>query len=168
MTETTHTDIKLKTNNHQFYCSARAIIKQNDQYLVMMVTKQDGSTTSFHYPGGHVEIGETTKQAVIREIREEIGCELKDVKLLALVENFWEHQGTLGHGLELFYLATPLTPLNPKDYTTIENDKGGEKQLAFKWLTAEELKNFDVRPAIIKDIIVAGDTDKIHHLVQRP
>ena len=39
----------------------------------------------------------------------------------------------------------------------IENDKGEEKLLEFKWLTPKELKNIDLRPASIKDMLVNQD-----------
>ena len=85
-----------------------------------------------------------------------------------MLENFWKHEGMLGHGMELFFLATPLRPLKVEDYTTTEIDKGKEKKLEFKWLTAKELNEFDICPKIVKDLLIAGDLDRIHHLVQRP
>ena len=35
-------------------------------------------TSYYHIPGGHIEIGEDSKQAVIREIKEEIGCDVQE------------------------------------------------------------------------------------------
>ena len=43
-----------------------------------------------------------------------------------------------------------------KNYERIENDKGEEKLLDFKWVTAQELKNIDLRPANIKELLVNG------------
>ena len=40
------------------------------------------------------------------------------------------------------------------DYERIENDKGEEKLLEFKWVTAEELKNTDLRPINIRDMLI--------------
>lgn len=163
-----HNDITLKTENDMFYYSVRGIIKQSNKYLVMRVTKPDGSQSSFHFPGGHVEVGEEAEQTIRREILEEVGCEVKDVNLFAFIENFWKYNGMLGHGIELAFITTPLTPLKTEDYHKIEVDKNVEKKLEFKWLTTNELKNFDVRPAIIKDIIISGKTKIIQHVVQRP
>lgn len=163
-----HNDITLKTENDMFYYSVRGIIKQSNKYLVMRVTKPDGSQNSFHFPGGHVEVGEEAEQTIRREILEEVGCEVKDVNLFAFIENFWKYNGMLGHGIELAFITTPLTPLKTEDYYKIEVDKNVEKKLEFKWLTTNELKNFDVRPAIIKDIIISGKTKIIQHVVQRP
>lgn len=163
-----NTDVEIKNATDRFYYSVRAIIKQGDKYLVMQVTNPDGSKSSIHYPGGHVEIGEEAEQAIIREVREEVGCELKDVKLFAFLQNFWEHAGKRGHGIELFFLATPQNPISTQDYIKIENDKGITKKLEFKWFTAEQLKTVHVRPSIIKELIIAGKTNQTHYLTQRP
>jgi 2,3-bisphosphoglycerate-dependent phosphoglycerate mutase len=163
----THTDIKLKTENEKFYYSVRGIIQQDDKYLVMQVTNADGSKSSFHYPGGQVEIGEEAEQALAREIREEIGCNIKS-KLFCILENFWKHECMHGHGIELFFWVKTFPPLKTENYTATEIDKGKEKKLEFKWLTAEELKDFNVRPKVIKELLINGDRNKVHHLVQRP
>lgn len=41
-----------------------------------------------------------------------------------------------------------------KNYERIENDKGEENLLEFKWVTSEELKDIDLRP--MKNISKAG------------
>ncbi len=163
-----HTDIKIINDKERFYYSTRGIIKQDEKYLVMRVTNPDNTKTSFHFPGGHIEIGENAEEAVKREILEEVKCEIKNVKLFAFLENFWEYNSKINHGLELFFLVNPSYPLQTQDYTVIENDKGILKKLEFKWLTSEQLKNFDVRPQIIKDLILNNDTNKLHHLIQHP
>ena len=163
----THTDINILTDKERFYCSTRGVIKQNEKYLVMSVTNPDNTKSSFHFPGGHIEIGENAEQALKREILEEVKCEVNNIKMFAFLENFWEHNGKINHGLELFFLVNPSCQLETKDYTIIENDKGKLKKLEFKWLASEELKTFDVRPQIIKDLILNNDTNKLHHLVQR-
>ena len=37
-----------------------------------------------------------------------------------------------------------------QDHERIENDKGEEKLLEFKWVTVKELKNTDLRPTNIR------------------
>ena len=58
--------------------SAGGIItkKENDQLLVLLVEHKD---KTYVFPKGHVETGETLKQAAKREIQEEVG--LTDIEI---------------------------------------------------------------------------------------
>lgn len=47
--------------------------------------------------GGHVELGEHTADAVVREIAEELRTELTTVTLLGIVEDIFEYAGELVH-----------------------------------------------------------------------
>lgn len=58
------------------------------------------------------------------------------------------------HGIEFYYIIIPKTQLPMKDYERVENDKGEEKNLEFKWVTAEQLINIDLRPANIKELLI--------------
>ena len=55
-----------------------------------------------------------------------------------------------------------------KDYEIMENDKGEEKLLEFKWVTLEELREIDLRPKNIRDMIVNGDYLKgLTHIIKK-
>ncbi len=60
--------------------------------------------------GGHVEFGEYGRQAVIREIQEEVGVVLDDPQFLAVVENVFEYAGAPGHEVVFVYTATMPQP----------------------------------------------------------
>ncbi|WP_353647550.1 NUDIX domain-containing protein [Nakamurella sp. A5-74] len=47
--------------------------------------------------GGGVELGETHRDAIIREVDEELGATIHDLELLATVENIFRIDGVLGH-----------------------------------------------------------------------
>jgi ADP-ribose pyrophosphatase YjhB (NUDIX family) len=54
----------------------------------------------FYRPlGGEIEFGERAEDAARREIREEIGAELTDLRLLAVTENHFTFRGAQGHEL---------------------------------------------------------------------
>ena len=54
--------------------SVKAIIEKDGKYLILYRGK------SPILPGGRVEKGETLEEALIREIKEEINCEVKEIK----------------------------------------------------------------------------------------
>lgn len=145
-------DLKIKTENEEFHYRTCGIIKQNNKFLIMRVNK----TEYYHIPGGHVELGETSKNAVIREIKEEIGCGVKEATLFAIQENFWIRNEKKCHGIEFYYIIEPDICLEQINHETIENDKGEEKLLEFKWVTVDELKEIDLKPANIKELLING------------
>lgn len=54
----------------------------------------------FYRPlGGEIEFGERAEEAVRREIREELGAEIEDVRLLMVGENIFTFLGAEGHEL---------------------------------------------------------------------
>lgn len=55
--------LKIKTETEEFHGRTCGIIKQENKFLIMRVNK----TSYFHIPGGHIEIGEDSKEAIIRE-----------------------------------------------------------------------------------------------------
>lgn len=62
----------------------------------ILVTEGLDTSTNRRYArplGGGVELGETSEQAIVREIREEIGAEVRDLKLLGVLENLFELEG---------------------------------------------------------------------------
>ena len=143
-------DLKIKTEKEEFHVRTCGVIKQGDKFLIMRVNE----TPYYHIPGGHIEIGEDSKEAVIREIKEEIGCDVKEANLFAIQENFWSKNNRKCYGIEFYHIIKPEQTLKAENYEKIEIDKGEEKLLKFRWATSEELKNIDLRPSNIKDMLI--------------
>jgi ADP-ribose pyrophosphatase YjhB (NUDIX family) len=67
--------------------------------------------SDFHRPlGGHVERGETTAAAVVREIAEETGSALLEPRLLGVLENIYVHEGEPGHEVVFVYAGDLADP----------------------------------------------------------
>lgn len=77
------------------------LIHKNDQYLLQDRIKKDWQ--GFTLPGGHVEVGESIVDAVIREIKEETGLTIYDPKLCG-IKQFPIKGGKYENGRYLVFL----------------------------------------------------------------
>lgn len=156
-------EVKFKSDTYKYYNRAVGIIKQNDKYLIMRVD----DASYYHLPGGHVEIGEDSLDAVKREIKEELEYDVVDARLFCIQENFYEKEMFAHHGVEYYYLIEIEKNIDPVDRVVIENDRGTKKRLAIKWVTLEELTDVDLQPPTIKDLILKGSFDNLTHLIKQ-
>jgi 8-oxo-dGTP pyrophosphatase MutT (NUDIX family) len=72
----------------------------------ILVTEGLDTSTNRRYArplGGGVELGESSQQTVIREICEEIGAEVRDLKLLGVLENLFELESQQRHEVVFVY-----------------------------------------------------------------
>jgi len=75
--------------------------------------------------GGRVEFGETSRDAIIREVREELGTEITDLRLLGVRENLFTFDGDPGHEIVFVYDARFTAPhiYGTEQIRGIENGK---------------------------------------------
>jgi 8-oxo-dGTP pyrophosphatase MutT (NUDIX family) len=85
---------------------ALCLFRQRDRILVSR--DYDSVKMDYYYRplGGGIEFGETSRDAVIREIREELGAEIENVVWLGTIENIFTLEGDPGHEIVLIYDAT--------------------------------------------------------------
>lgn len=154
-------DIKIKTDEKVFNYCARAIIKQDEKFLLICVN----DAPYYHLPGGHVEIGENSKDAVLREIKEEVGIDVALGDLVLINEQFYDKQGVATHSMILYYVAKPKAKIDTQNLVRME--KMGTKLIKneLRWVTLDELKTIDLRPQLIKDLIVNNSLDTLRHII---
>ena len=82
-----------------------AVIKKEDKILVMPGYDKVKNEHFYRLPGGGIEFGETSQEALKREFREEIGAEIKIIKQLGISENIFTYEGKQGHEIVIAYEA---------------------------------------------------------------
>ncbi|ARO29237.1 NUDIX hydrolase domain-containing protein [Rhizobium sp. NXC14] len=70
---------------------------RENRLLAAEVEDDSGRIKGVRPLGGSIEFGETREQALHREIREELGTEIRIVGPWHILENIFEHHGSIGH-----------------------------------------------------------------------
>ena len=78
---------------------ARGVCVQDGKILLC---RAKGGTTTY-LPGGHIEFGETGRQALVREVKEELGVDAETGAFLGVVENAFQQHGKPHAEINLVY-----------------------------------------------------------------
>lgn len=143
-------DVKFWDKEGAFKLRVCGIIKVEDKYLI----SNCDNCEFWSYPGGHVVLGETTDNAVIREVLEETKIDCNIEKLLGIVQLFFKRDdGKPFHEIGYYYLLTPKSNIKTLDFTYKENDNGKMRYHKFNWVNIDQLKQIDVRPVEMKKVL---------------
>ena len=142
-------DFRTKVGNTVFGVRATALIVKDNRLLV--VEDEDG----FYTIGGAIQVDEATEDAVVREVKEELGVASKAVQLAFIVENRFEQAGVHYHNIEFHYLVDLLedAPL------TMQED---EKMQPCEWIDLDQLQNIQLVPAFLKTALPNWDGQLRH------
>ena len=104
--------------NHKFFKKSRAIVLKNGKLLALKVTYKNTGETHYLFPGGSVDEGETTKQAVVRETLEEFDINVKVIKYLGKL--YYKNSQTYkditfySNRIDYYYICEYLSNANTK------------------------------------------------------
>ena len=143
--------------NERFNVRSSAIIRHQDNYLISKRNDKD----YYSILGGRINFGEDSKAAVLREIREELGWDLSDAKLVRIMENFFSYSdGTKFHEYLFVYLMNVSEEYFKKgDFINLENPN-----MHMLWYKKEDYLKLNIRPLVIKGVLESPDFE---HLVVR-
>ena len=81
--------------------------------------------------GGHVELGETHRECVVREVHEELGASIRDLELVTTMENIYRMDGELGHEVVFLYTGR-LDPEPAREGATLAEADGSVVPVAWR------------------------------------
>ena len=103
----------------------------------LLLCKAKGGSTSY-LPGGHIEFGETGREALVREMLEETGLAVATGRFLGVVENSFTQHGKPHSEINLVYEMT-LSDRNAEVAAK-------EDWIEFCWCPLGELENARLLP----------------------
>lgn len=153
-------DVKFKNEKYVFHYRVAGVIEKEGKYLVQQISGKD----YYILPGGHVHIGETSIDAIRREIREEVGIEVeeKDCKLFCYNENIFKRDDKIEHWLEQYYIIATDAEL-ADSWEFVENDIDGIKTLKYNFIESDKINEIDLKPEVLKEILKNKKFDNIFH-----
>lgn len=114
--------------------AACALVDADNRVLLTQRPEGKALAGLWEFPGGKVEPGETPEEALVRELREEIGVETK-VECLAPLT-------FASHTYEKFHLLMPLFVC--RRYQGIPVSREGQ---ALKWVKPLKMRDYPMPPA---------------------
>lgn len=141
-------DINVMISNNIFTCRVAALIEKNGKILFQK-RKND---LVWALPGGKIRILEKLEDGVRREIFEELGIGIKNLKMVSVTENFFNDKERKVHQ----YIFTYKCDLESDKYDDkIEFDsiekKEENKKVIYRWIEKSKLDDFEIRPDNIKE-----------------
>lgn len=85
---------------------ALCVIRRGDAVLVFEGHDRVKGTTFYRLLGGGIEFGERGQETVVRELHEELGASVVNVRYLGLLENIFRFEDAAGHEIALIYEGT--------------------------------------------------------------
>lgn len=153
--------IKVKTDNYNFKFRVSGLIINENKILMVDMDKSG----FLCLPGGYVELGETTEEAIIREIKEETLVDFSILKYLGVVENYFINKYSKKiHEISVYYLLQFNNNISKEDFSLIENDNGYIINHDFKWIEIDEIEKYDIRPNFLKKLLLNNNLE-FNHLI---
>lgn len=157
-------DILFKTEDYVFSYRVAGICIKNAKILLQKPTNDDG----YAFPGGHVALGETNEETLIREFKEEIGADISVGELKWVAEIFFSWGDQPCHQICLYYMIDIESSDIPENDSFIakEHLEDRDFDMEFHWIPLEEIKNIEVYPENAADLIEKID-EGVQHFVYK-
>lgn len=150
-------DIKFINNDYQFLFRTSVVIFNQDKSKILLFNVEGRSV--YLIPGGKVAQKEKSIDAIKREIKEELGLKISDLKLLAVSEEFVNDKGYSNQQINFIYQGVYNEPISKIKFKGLEGE-----WINFEWVDVNNLENVNLHPKSIKNIV--KNSDRVYHIVE--
>ena len=135
--------------------AAYAVVRSSRGVLMTELSESTNAAGMWNLPGGGLDPGEDPAVAVVREVHEETGQHVSDVRLLTVMTRHWVGRAPGGrvedfHAVRLFHTAHCAEPGDP-----VVLDVGGSTSAA-RWVAETELASLPLASSVPQALAVAG------------
>ncbi|MFK7603639.1 NUDIX hydrolase [Deinococcus sp. SM5_A1] len=138
-------DVRMRLDQTVFALRAGVVCVRDDQALVI-----SGDWFDFRYlPGGNVAVGEDTAASAAREFEEEAGVKAGPLRLLAVMEHFFELNGESWHQVGFYYRMD--APSQVPDGPFRQRD---DARVVMDWVPIQQMNQLRVMPPGLQEALL--------------
>lgn len=138
--------------------AAYAVVVADERLLLTRLAERTGAGGRWNLPGGGLDPGESPAEGVVREVLEETGQVVDEVRIVDVMTHHWVGRSARGiedyHAVRLIHVARCERPTRP-----VVHDVGGSTSDA-RWVPLGELSSVAVVASVsvaLRAVGLAGD-----------
>lgn len=136
-------NICMQDEEYKYTLRSAAIIVRNGALLTAHYAEQECN----YLVGGGVQAGESSLEAIRREMNEELGCELPVIRLLYVQERFYAFEGRKHQETCFYYLV------DGSGLTVADGDHTDQLLETLHWIPLDQIKNTQIVPLFLKEAL---------------
>ncbi len=136
-------DINFSVDNDRFNFRVAIFLKNNNRVLLHKSQQFD----FWNLPGGRIKIGESTFEAIKRELKEELDLTIENLKLICVWEDFFSWQDKNVQELLFVYYAeidSSYAITKKQGFSTIDS----QDEINY-WIDIDKIETLNCKPKII-------------------
>ena len=156
-------DILFKNEDGVFSYRIGGILIHDGKVLLQQCNEEK----DYAIPGGHVSFGETSKDTIVREFKEETGFDVKPERLLWIGEVFFPWDTKPCHQICMYFLITLCDETqiqSASSFFVVDELERQMVNLKFSWIPLADLKYIQLYPLGTKEKLM-NLSDNIEHFV---
>ncbi len=153
--------LSFKHEQGRFSCRTVGVVIDGGRLLIHRAEEDD----FWALPGGRVEFGESAREALARELSEELEVEAEVGRLIWVMENFFTYAGERHHEVSFYFHVTlpPDSDLPSRKEPFLGDEQG--TRLIFEWRPVDGLEDAALYPSFLRRAVAAlpAETQYVVH-----